>query len=111
MFGAFASFGGLAYAAEGVDHRLTAVARLLASPEDVARVNLSSPAADQYGSPPPANTPPAGGALGAGGGFPSAQVSPIGDLPFTGFPIFFTAAIGLGILGLGVVLHRREKRR
>jgi hypothetical protein len=110
MLGAFASFGGLAYAAEGVDHRLTAVARLLASPEDVAHVNLRSPAADQYGSPPPANTPPAGGTLGAGGGFP-AQVSTSVDLPFTGVPLFFAAVIGLTISVLGVVLHRREKRR
>lgn len=107
MIGVFASFGGLAYAAERAEHGLSAVAKV-ASLHHAARESRSSPAADQYG--PPTGPPPAGaGVSGAGGGSPSAR--PTGELPFTGFPLILSGAIGLAFVAFGVALHRREVRR
>lgn len=106
MLGGFASFGALSYAAERVDHGVNAVKTVLGPPSGNApRVSHRSPAADQYKSPPP-TTPPAGGVLGSGGAG-AAQVT--GELPFTGFPLIVTAAIGFGFLVLGVMLRRRER--
>jgi hypothetical protein len=112
MLGAFASFGGLSYAAERVDNGVNAVQTALTPSNDHARrVSQRSPAADEYTSPPPTTPPPGGGVSGGGGGggaAPRAQVS--GELPFTGFPLIVTAGIGLGFVGLGVALRRRERR-
>jgi hypothetical protein len=114
MLGAFASFGGLSYAAERVDHGVNAVKTVLTpSSEPGRRVAQRSPAADEYGSPPPTTPPPGGGVSAGGGGGgaagpPQAQVS--GELPFTGFPLIVTAGIGLGLVGVGAVLRRRERR-
>jgi hypothetical protein len=114
MLGAVASFGGLGYAAGKVDHGVSAVKSALASSGDHAqRVSQRSPAADQYESPPPVTPPGGGGVLGAGGGggggqAPQATVS--GELPFTGFPLIWTALLGLGFVVLGVLLRRRESR-
>lgn len=107
MIGVFASFGGFAYAAERAEHGLTAVAKV-ASLNHAARESQRSPAADQYG-PPAGGTPPAGaGVSGAGGGSPAAR--PTGELPFTGFPLMLSGAIGLAFLAFGLALHRREAR-
>src|SRR5919198_2969099 len=67
MLGAFASFGGLSYAAGRVDHGVHAVKTALTPSNEPARhVSQRSPAADEYTSPPPPTTPPAGGG-GSGG--------------------------------------------
>ena len=115
MLGAVASFGGLGYAADKVDHGVSAVKSALGSTGgDALRVSSRSPASDQYASPPP-TTPPGGGeVLGAGGGGAGgpapAQAVVSGELPFTGFPLIWTGLVGLGFLVLGVLLHRRESR-
>jgi hypothetical protein len=108
MVGAFASFGGFAYAAERAEHGLKTVAKVV-TVDHAARQNQRSPAADQYGSPPGGGPSPGGGVSGAGGGSPSA--TPSGELPFTGFPLMLSGAIGLAFFVLGVALHRREARR
>ena len=115
MLGAVASFGGLGYAAEKVDHGVNAVKSALGSSGDhTQRVSQRSPASDQYASPPPTTPPGGGGVLGAGGGGAGgqapAQAVVSGELPFTGFPLIWTGLVGLGFLVLGVLLHRRESR-
>ena len=111
MLGTFASFGGLSYAADGAHHSLKAVKSVVtqAPRETVKR----SPASDQYTSPPPVVTPPAGGGVsGAGGGGAGSGPAAVNaTLPFTGFPLLLTAAIGLGFLALGLMLRRGEARR
>ncbi len=111
MLGTFASFGGLGYAANGVRDGLATVGSLAGS-ERGLRPAGGSPAADQYGSPGGAVTPPAsGGVLSGAGGSPSAppaQAAASGNLPFTGFPLVLTATIGVGLVILGLFLRRRE---
>lgn len=106
MIGTFASFGGFAYAAAKAENGLKTVANV-ASADRVVHVS-GSPAADQYGS---GGTPPAGGVSGAGGGSPLPQASPSGELPFTGFPLMLSGAIGFALFAFGVALHGREARR
>jgi hypothetical protein len=106
MLGVFASFGGVSYAAGRVDSGVEAVKNALGGSDGSLRVSQSSPASDQYGSPPPVQT--GGGVLGSGGG--ASQPSPSGSLPFTGFPLIFTMAIGIGLMLVGILLRRRELR-
>jgi hypothetical protein len=109
MLGTFASFGGLSYAADGAHHSLKAVKSMVTQ---APRDRETSPASDQYTSPPPVTPPAGGGVQGAGGGGAgSGPVAINGTLPFTGFPLLLTAGIGFGFLALGLVLRRREAHR
>jgi hypothetical protein len=106
LLGVFASFGAVSYAAEGIGDGVASVKAAVAGP----RVVHHSPATDQYHTPPPIGTPGGGvsGARGGGGG--GTQPAAMGNLPFTGFPIILTSAIGLGLILIGLMLRRREQR-
>jgi hypothetical protein len=107
LLGVFASFGGVSYAAHGISHSVGSVKSAVAGPRVVHR----SPATDQYQPPPPVVTPPSGGGVsGAGGGGGGTQPAAMGNLPFTGFPVIFTGAIGFGLILIGLMLRRREQR-
>lgn len=107
MLGVFASFGGVSYAAGRVDSGVEAVKNAISGSDQSLRVSQRSPARDQYGSPPSV-TPPqiGGGVLGTGGA--GSQPNPSGSLPFTGFPLILTMAIGMGLMLVGMLLRRRE---
>jgi hypothetical protein len=105
LLGVFASFGGVSYAAHGISHSVGSVKSAVSGPSVVHR----SPANDQYHTPPPV-TPPAGGGVSGAGGGAGAQPAAMGNLPFTGFPIIFTSAIGFGLILIGLMLRRREQR-
>jgi hypothetical protein len=114
--GVFASFGGVSYAAHGIGHGVASVKAAVTGP----RVVHHSPATDQYHTPPPIEIPGGGGVSGAGGGGggvsgaggggAGAQPAAMGNLPFTGFPVIFTSAIGFGLILIGLMLRRREQR-
>jgi hypothetical protein len=107
LLGVFASFGAVSYAAHGISHSVASVKSAVAGP----RVVHHSPATDQYQTPPPVGTPPPGGGVsGAGGGGGGTQPAAMGNLPFTGFPIIFTSALGFGLILIGLMLRRREQR-
>lgn len=105
VLGVFASFGGVSYAAHGIGHGVASVKAAVGGP----RVVHHSPATDQYHTPPPVGIPGGGGVSGAGGGG-AAQPAAMGNLPFTGFPVIFTSAIGFGLILIGLMLRRREQR-
>jgi hypothetical protein len=106
VLGVFASFGGVSYAAHGIGHGVASVKAAVAGP----RVVHHSPATDQYQIPPPVGThPPGGGVSGAGGGG-GTQPAAMGNLPFTGFPVIFASAIGFGLILIGLMLRRHERR-
>jgi hypothetical protein len=109
MLGAFASFGGVSYAAERISHNVVALKHAVVSAEQGVRVTDRSPARDQYHTPPPVTPPAGGGVSGAGGG--GVQPTVAGNLPFTGFPVFLTGALGLGLILVGLILRRGELRR
>jgi hypothetical protein len=106
VLGVFASFGGVSYAAHGIGHGVASVKAAVAGP----RVVHHSPATDQYQTPPPIGIPGGGGVSGAGGGGAGAQPAAMGNLPFTGFPVIFTNAVGFGLILIGLMLRRREQR-
>jgi hypothetical protein len=109
VLGMFASFGGVSYAAHGISHSVASVKSAVAGP----RVVHQTPATDQYQTPPPpVVTPPSGGGVSGagGGGGAGAQPAAMGNLPFTGFPVIFTSAIGFGLILIGLMLRRREQR-
>jgi hypothetical protein len=108
VLGVFASFGGLSYAAHGISEGVASVKAAVTGP----RVVHESPATDQYNTTPPPVGVAGGGVSGAGGGGGAAGTQPAatGDLPFTGFPVIFTTAIGFGLILIGFVLRRREQR-
>jgi hypothetical protein len=112
MLGTFASFGGLSYAASSAQTTASAVHRIVA-PVKVERTHRSS-ASTQYGeqsvlTPPVAKAKkpdPTVRVAAAKAGSPPQS----GTLPFTGYGLGMTAAIGSLLLALGVFLRRRESR-
>jgi hypothetical protein len=113
ILGAFASFGGLGYAAAGVDHTYQTVSKL------VVKHHLTvhqSAAADQY----PKNPTPPGhataskhahhpihGRLAAQRAF--VATAKTGTLPFTGFSLVATVLVSLALIAAGILLRRRGR--
>ena len=107
ILGAFASFGGLGYAAAGASETARAVTKMVTQ----ERVVYSA-ANDQYGKPEKTvktdvrKETPSGVASGLGTTGQSG-----GSLPFTGVSLAATTVLGLGFLGLGIALRRWERSR
>lgn len=102
VIGAFASFGGVGYAATGVTSTISTLKQIAAADHVVVRTK--SAAADQYG-PEEETTAPISV---AGGTIAGAQQ---GQLPFTGISLGLTVAIALGFIATGLLLRRREQAR
>jgi hypothetical protein len=114
ILGTFASFGGLSYAASGVAGTYDAVHKVVVTHKLVVKVKTSS-AAGQYPhgvlKPPKTvvkqvkevKTVPRHSAL-------PAQTVSAGTLPFTGFSLLGTFVLSLGLIGVGILLRRRERR-
>jgi hypothetical protein len=106
MLGSFASFGGLGYAAEGAQSAASAVTRVVKTQKAQVRTAQSA-AKTQYGKQ--TFTPPAAPKTVNVAGISTPTTSQSSDeLPFTGLGLGATAAFGLLLLGLGVLLRRRE---
>jgi len=115
VLGSFASFGGLSYAASGADGTMAAVKQIVVQHTLKVTVHRSS-AASQYPSTPskPAKphtkghqtfTPPKAAVLPKSSASASA-----GTLPFTGLSLLGTVIVSLVLVGLGLLLRRRERR-
>ena len=114
MLGTFISFGGMGYAASSAKQTASAVKRIVVTKKHTYKVRVHSAAGAQYGSVKTVTKtvktvktvkPHVAGAV--------ASVKPAvkGDtLPFTGFSLLGTVVVGLVLVGLGVMLRRREAR-
>jgi hypothetical protein len=111
ILGAFASFGGLTYAAAGVDHTYQTASKLVVKHHVTVH---RSAAADQYPKNP---TPPGHATAGRHRrihrGF-AAQTAFVataksGTLPFTGFSLVATVLVGLALTVTGILLRRRGR--
>lgn len=120
MVGSFASFGGLSYAASGAKSTATAVQKAVA-PAKAERKTTSAAAQydeekvptptvvkqDSPGPPTVVEEDSSGPTIRVAG--QSAGPRATNDtLPFTGFGLGMTAALGSLLLLLGIVLRRRE---
>jgi hypothetical protein len=116
ILGTFASFGGLSYAASGATDSYSVVKQVVVQHKLKVSVHKSS-ASDQYPSSPKHSVlrPPSvhnsthkvkakHAALGA-------QAVQGDTLPFTGFSLIATAGVGFALIGSGIALRRRERRR
>jgi hypothetical protein len=109
MVGSFASFGGLGYAASEANSAVNVVKKVVRS--DNPRVVNKTSARAQYG---PASTPaPAAHVQAAvsASGVNAATAAQSGQLPFTGFSLVVTIALGLSLLAAGLILRWREKKQ
>jgi hypothetical protein len=118
MLGTFASFGGLGYAASSAQEAAKGIARIAkpAKQTKLAVRTTKSSAQDQYGQEtvtPVVNKKPkvAKKNTRVAGVFTPPAVASSDELPFTGLGLGATAALGLLLLALGVLLRRRETRR
>jgi hypothetical protein len=114
VIGMFASLGGLSYAASGAQGTYGAVKKVVVTHKLMAVVPDSS-ASNQYkpaqppkpASPkpasykPPTPTPPKVEVAGQAQGQ---------TLPFTGLSLLGTGLVSLALIGVGVLLRRREQR-
>ncbi len=122
MLGSFASFGGMGYASESAVTAGHTVKRALSPAKSVAQQNEDeecdgeSAAENQYceeeveesfSSQPSNPTTTVVKVAGATGAAPAATTD---TLPFTGYGLGATAAIGSLLLAFGMFLRRRESR-
>ena len=111
LLGAFASFGGVSYAASGAEGTYHAVRQVAVKHTLIVSVHKSS-ASDQYSpKPKPHKTPkpPAEGVAGQQGAVGVAGVRTTGTLPFTGFPLWIAVAAALALIALGLGLRRQAR--
>jgi len=121
MLGTFASFGGLGYASSGAVSSVKVVKRVVVPQKHqvVVTVRTNTSAADQYGrvkvyhkvkkvvktvTTPKVVTK----VVGVKSSIKPTTSNTTNTLPFTGFSLVGTVALGLALIGLGVFLRRRE---
>lgn len=106
IVGTFASFGGLGYAGTSATTTYHVVKNVVVNHKVALTVRKSSAAAQYPGTPqgtlPASKTSKAGKAAVAG----AVQAR---TLPFTGFSLLGTVIVSLALIGLGLVLRRRER--
>jgi hypothetical protein len=113
VVGSLASFGGLTYAADGLENAASAVARV--TEQSTPQVRIRSAAADQYEDE--ADTVVAGGVAGEqtqddppAGTSPATTAAPVvSTLPFTGLPLLFSVFAGILLTASGLALRRYER--
>jgi hypothetical protein len=106
ILGMFASFGGVGYATSGAATTYHAVKQVVVTHKVAVTVHKSS-AQDEYGSqpePPTKVTPSTSGEAG------KVAAARSGTLPFTGYSLLATVVVGSTLLGIGLILRRRERR-
>jgi hypothetical protein len=109
MLGTFASFGGLGYAATSAQSTVTAVKRVVVKEQKTKTAAAQTSAATQYGAQdvPTVKTP--SDPVVRVAGTTATQPQQTGTLPFTGYGLGATAALGTALLALGLLLRRREQ--
>jgi hypothetical protein len=107
ILGTFASLGGVGYAASGATGAYHAVK--VKSGHLVFHVHKSSAAA-QYSPTPKVHKVKHSAAGVAGVQAKLKQAKPAGTLPFTGLSLLSTAILSLVLIGLGLMLRRRERQ-
>lgn len=108
MLGTFASFGGLGYAASSAQSTATAVKRVVVAKKSTKTVVQTS-AATQYGAQTVPTVKAPSDPVVRVAGTSATQPQQTGTLPFTGYGLGGTAALGTALLALGLVLRRREQ--
>ncbi len=101
VVGTFASFGGVGYAASSGIHAVRHLSH---------NATVLTAARDQYSKPKTMPHVAAAATAIPKAKPPAAVVTTKGTLPFTGFSLATTAALGLLFIALGVMLRRREAR-
>jgi hypothetical protein len=112
VMGTFASLGGISYAASGVSGTYVAVKKVVVTHKLKAVVPESS-ASNQYkpAAPPPQAPKPPKPQPAAFKPPPAPAAEVQGQtLPFSGFSLLGTVIVSLALIGLGVLLRRREQR-
>jgi hypothetical protein len=112
VVGTFASMGGLTYAASGARSTYDTVKQIAVKRTLKVSVHKSS-AADEYPSTKqqtPAFTPPKPKVSSSKPATSSVAGTQGGTLPFTGFSLLGTVAVSLFLVGVGVLLRRRERK-
>jgi hypothetical protein len=110
IVGTFASLGGLGYARPGAVGTYEAVKQIVVAHK--LKVTVQTPsAAAQYPKPPkkkpPVFKPPERHAVHAANKIAGRTG---GTLPFTGLSLLGTLVLSVALIGLGIVLRRRERR-
>jgi len=110
ILGVFASLGGFAYTASSATTTYHAVKKIVLKQKVAVTVHKSS-ASDQYGpTPAPPKSAPRSVTHRANTARTGvAAVSSSGTLPFTGFSLLATVVVSCMLIGLGLVLRRRER--
>jgi hypothetical protein len=115
MLGSFASLGGLGYAASSARvavKGITRIAKPVKQHGTLAPRTTLSAGQDQYGKPKAKPVAKVKAAKKPKAAFtPPPRVKSGGELPFTGLGLGATAGLGVLLLGLGVLLRRRETRK
>jgi hypothetical protein len=113
MVGFFASFGGLGYAAANAHQVAKSVTRIV-QPAKTTQVTATKSAAITQYQPqkftPPAAKPKPSKVIKVAGISTETPNQSSGELPFTGIGLAATTLLGLTLVGLGVLLRRRESR-
>ena len=115
MLGTFISFGGLGYAASGAVGSVKIVGHVIVPVKHQVklRVRTYSSASDEYGTvktvvktvvKPTVKTK----VLGTRATIKPTKATAGKTLPFTGVSLLGTVVLGLGLVGFGVFLRRRE---
>jgi hypothetical protein len=114
ILGTFASFGGLSYAASGAAQTYGSVHKAVVKHKLVVSVHTSS-AAGQYPhsvlKPPVSAVKPVTHATRGHHAAVAPQAVSAETLPFTGVSLLGTFVVSLGLIGAGIFLRRRERRR
>ena len=109
ILGMFATVGGFAYVASGATATYSVAKQAVVKHKLAVTVHKSS-ASDEYPGTP--SEPPASNVAGTNTQHASgvAGVASAKTLPFTGFSLPATVALGIVLLALGLILRRRERR-
>lgn len=105
LLGMFASFGGIGYAASGATQAIDTLKTLSTK----HKVTVHSAADAQYpGQPAPAPKGPSH-AVKPAERTAVAGAAQSATLPFTGLSLLATVLVGSALLGIGLILRRRER--
>jgi hypothetical protein len=110
ILGMFASVGGFGYVASGASATYSVAKQVVVKHKVAVNVHRSSAAGEYPGTPNPPQKNVAGASTQHSSGA-VAGVATAKTLPFTGISLLATVLVGAGLLALGLILRRRERRQ